>query len=84
MIITCGAGGIWSPLPEELDECKPIFCTAPPKESPTDALWSMTYKLFFSDEVSPVGTAIKVQCLPDTHFTEEGVSEFEASCHVDG
>ena len=81
--VTCGAGGKWSPLPEELEECKPVFCNAPPEVIPDNAQWSITYKLFFSHDVSPVGTTFKVQCFPDTEFMV-GVSEFEATCHVDG
>ena len=45
--------------------------------------WNLTYRLFLSDEISPMGTSIKINCAEHTSFVEE-ITSFEATCMNDG
>lgn len=79
-VLICSNERKWVPDPESLKKCEPIFCTAPP----TDLLtMNVTYKLFLQEDISPIQTSLKVQCLPDASF-DGGITEFEATCQANG
>ena len=81
--MTCGLDGVWYPSYENLDPCIPTFCQAPPIVQPENSLWSLTYKLYFQKDISPIKTDFIVECPKHTNFID-GVTEFHAECQTDG